>query len=93
VGRRDDTHNRLIFKHYFSISVFFVWVLQFGPANSYMLGDETWQRRALFDFAERKNGVRRRQSICVFCGYPNDRSAQLQATANPSFEPNTLRRH
>jgi hypothetical protein len=37
---RDDTHNRLIFKHYFLISLFFVWLLQIGTANSYMLETE-----------------------------------------------------
>jgi hypothetical protein len=29
----DDTHNQLIFKHYFSVILFFVWLLQIGPAN------------------------------------------------------------
>jgi hypothetical protein len=59
-----------------------------------MLADGTFKISEAFLISLGENAVRRGQSVCVFYASPpdgDDRSAQLQAAVNLSFEPNTLR--
>jgi hypothetical protein len=92
----NDVCNNLISKHYFSISLFYRLAVAGKPGQQLNAQGRNLAESEAFLISLSENAVRLRQSVCVFMDVRcngDGRSAQLQAAADSSVEPNTLRRH